>query len=115
MRQLLVHPSCEDLSLPTILYALGDPLRLRMVARLATGHDSDEKMACQDFLACEAVAKSTLSFHFKVLREAGLVRMVPQGRRVLVLLRREDLEARFPGVLEAVLSAYQKSITEKTR
>jgi DNA-binding transcriptional ArsR family regulator len=57
---------------------------------------------------CETVAKSTLSFHFKVLREAGLVRMVPQGRRVLVSLRREDLETRFPGLLEAILSAYQR-------
>ena len=77
------------------------------MAQLATVRNSDEKMACQDFLVGESVAKSTLSFHFKVLREAGLVRMVPQGRRVLVSLRREDLETRFPGVLEAILSAYE--------
>src|SRR5215831_3722719 len=103
MRLLLVHPSREDLSLPTILYALGDPLRLHMVARLATVNESDEQMACQDFHVGTSVAKSTLSFHFKVLREAGLIRMVQQGRRVLVSLRREDLEARFPGLLEAIL------------
>jgi len=108
MRLLLVHPSCEDLSLPTILYALGDPLRLHILAQLAMVNESDEKMACQDFLVCEAVAKSTLSFHFKVLREAGLVRMVPQGRRVLVSLRREDLETRFPGLLKAILSTYHQ-------
>ena len=71
-------------------------------------NESDEKMACQDFHVGEAVAKSTLSFHFKVLREAGLVRMVPQGRRVLVSLRREDLETRFPGLLEAILSTYHQ-------
>ena len=70
--------------------------------------ESDEKMACQDFLVCEAVAKSTLSFHFKVLREAGLVRMVPQGRRVLVSLRKEALETRFPGLLEAIFSTYHQ-------
>lgn len=99
--------------MPTILYALGDPLRLRIVARLATVNDTDEKLACQDFLVGETAAKSTLSFHFKVLREAGLVRMIPQGRRVLVSLRREDLETRFPGLLEAILSANQKSIIEK--
>jgi DNA-binding transcriptional ArsR family regulator len=94
--------------LPTILYALGDPLRLRIVAQLAKLNESDEKMACQDFLVGQAVAKSTLSFHFKVLREAGLVRMVPQGRRVLLSLRREDLETRFPGLLEAILSTYHQ-------
>jgi DNA-binding transcriptional ArsR family regulator len=72
------------------------------------GNESDEKLVCQDFLVGEVVAKSTLSFHLKVLREAGLIRMVPQGRRVLVSLRREDLETRFPGLLEAILSAYQQ-------
>ena len=45
------------------------------------------------------VAKSTGSHQFKVLREAGLIRMVPQGRRVLVSLRRDDLETRFPGLI----------------
>jgi DNA-binding transcriptional ArsR family regulator len=108
MKLLLVHPSREDLSLPTILYALGDPWRLRIVAQLAMMKESDEKRACQDFLVGEAIAKSTLSFHLKVLREAGLIRMEPQGRRVLVSLRREDLEARFPGLLDAILSTYRQ-------
>jgi len=106
MRLLLVHPSCEDLFLPTILYALGDPLRLHIVAQLASLNESDEKPACQDFVVSQKVAKSTLSFHLKVLREAGLIRMVPQGRRMLLSLRREDLETRFPGVLEAILHTY---------
>ena len=79
-----------------------------MVAQLAMVNESDEQLACQDFHVGEAVAKSTLSFHFKVLREAGLVRMVPQGRRVLVSLRREHLETRFPGLLEAILSTYHQ-------
>ena len=92
--------------MPTILYALGDAFRLRIVAQLAQLNVSVDKPACQDFLVDEAVAKSTLSFHFKVLREAGLVRMVPQGRRVLVSLRKEDLETRFPGLLETILSNY---------
>jgi DNA-binding transcriptional ArsR family regulator len=108
MRLLLVHPSREDLSLPAILYALGDPLRLRIVAQLARANESGEKIACHNCLVDEAVAKSTLSFHFKVLREAGLVRMVPQGRQVLVSLRKEDLETRFPGLLETVLSVYHE-------
>src|SRR5260370_37680516 len=103
MRLVLVHRSCEDLFLPSILYALGDPLRLQVVAQLAMLNAWDEKMACHDFLVGEMVAKSTLAFHFKVLCEVGLVRMAPQGRRVLVSLRRQDLETRFPGLLTAML------------
>ncbi len=104
MRTLL-HPTCEDLSLPDILYALGDPLRLSIVGQLAV---ATEGISCQH-LVVDKVAKSTQSHHFKVLREAGLIRMTPQGRRVLVSLRREDLEVRFPGLLEAILQTYNRS------
>lgn len=99
MRTLL-HPTREDLSLPAILYALGDPARLRIVGQLA---ETNEAISCGDLSVVKEVPKSTGSHHFKVLREAGLIRMVPQGRRVLVSLRREDLEAQFPGLLEAIL------------
>src|SRR5690349_14977699 len=104
MRTLL-HPASEDLSLPHILYALGDPLRLRIVGQLAA---LDESISCGDIQVVHEVPKSTGSHHFKVLREAGLIRMVPQGRRILVSLRREDLEARFPGLLDSVLQAYHR-------
>ena len=100
-----MHPACEDLTLPNILYALGDPLRLRIVGQLAA---AEEAMSCGDIAVVKEVAKSTGSHHFKVLRESGLIRMVPQGRRILVSLRREDLEERFPGLLDAVLQTYQR-------
>ena len=96
-----MHPTSEELSLPTILYALGDPWRLRMVEQLAA---DSEACSCSDLEVVKAVPKSTGSHHFKVLREAGLIRMVPQGRRVLVSLRKTDLEERFPGLLEAILA-----------
>lgn len=102
MRTLL-HPAREDFTLANILYALGDPFRLRIVGQLATMH---EAISCGDINGVNDVAKSTGSHHFKLLREAGLIRMVPQGRRVLVSLRRSDLEARFPGLLEAILQQY---------
>jgi DNA-binding transcriptional ArsR family regulator len=100
-----LHPACEELSLPNILYALGDPLRLRIVGQLAA---VSEAISCGDLHVVKEVAKSTGSHQFKVLREAGLIRMVPQGRRVLVSLRRDDLEARFPGLLETILHTYHR-------
>jgi DNA-binding transcriptional ArsR family regulator len=100
-----LHPTYEELSLPTILYALGDPLRLRIVGQLAV---SDEAISCGDLDVVKEVPKSTGSHQFKVLREAGLIRMVPQGRRVLVSLRSQDLNARFPGLLDTILRTYQR-------
>ena len=91
--------------MPNILYALGDPLRLRIVGQLAA---ADTAISCGDLQVVKEVAKSTGSHQFKVLREAGLIRMMPQGRRVLVSLRRDDLEARFPGLLETILHTYQR-------
>lgn len=90
---------------PNILYALGDPLRLRIVGQLAA---VNEEMSCGDISVVKEVAKSTGSHQFKVLREAGLIRMAPRGRRVLVSLRRKDLEVRFPDLLEAILQTYQR-------
>ncbi|MEP7189295.1 MAG: helix-turn-helix domain-containing protein [Roseiflexaceae bacterium] len=91
--------------MPTILYALGDPLRLRIIGQLA---GVSEAISCGDLHVVKEVPKSTGSHQFKVLREAGLIRMVPQGRRVLVSLRRDDLETRFPGLLETILHMYQR-------
>lgn len=104
MRTLL-HPIPEDLSLPQILYALGDPIRLRIVVQLAA---LDDPISCGDIQVVHEVPKSTGSHQFKVLREAGVIRMVPQGRRVLVSLRRADLDARFPGMLDAILETYKR-------
>ena len=101
-----LHPTCDDLSLPTILYALGDPWRLKIVEQLTEAEDA---VSCGDLVGIDEVPKSTGSHHFKVLREAGLIRMVPQGRRMLVSVRKKDLEERFPGLLEAILHTYQRS------
>ena len=106
MRTVL-HPSCEELSLPTILYALGDPIRLCIVAQLNAGC---EAISCGNIAVVKEVAKSTGSHQFKVLREAGVIRMVPQGRRVLVSLRRDELDSRFPGLLDTILHSYELHI-----
>ncbi|HEU5101263.1 MAG TPA: hypothetical protein VFU22_19705 [Roseiflexaceae bacterium] len=101
-----LHPACAELSLPTILYALGDPLRLKVVGQLA---GLDQALSCGDIQVVKEVPKSTGSHLFKVLRESGLIRMTPQGRRVLVSLRRDDLEQRFPGLLDTILETYRRS------
>ena len=93
------HPPREELELPSVLHALSDPARLEIVRRLAAG---TEEWSCGRFEL--GLSKATLSHHFRVLREAGVVRTRPDGRKRLLSLREEDLSARFPGLLQAVLA-----------
>ncbi|WP_255952585.1 ArsR/SmtB family transcription factor [Streptomyces odontomachi] len=94
------HPEPAHLELTAVLFALSDPARLELVRRLAD-RGPLEVAECQP--ESGPVPKSTLSHHLKTLREAGVVRNVPQGRQRLVSLRRDDLDTRFPGLLDAVL------------
>jgi len=93
----LYHPKPDDFLLTSILSALGDPIRLSIVRSLA---ESGEK-TCGTFDA--DVPKSTMSRHFRVLREAGLVLMEPRATSYVNSLRRDDIDSRFPGLLELVL------------
>lgn len=92
-------PQCEDFALTDVLYALSDPTRLRIVAALAECHEQPCGMGAPD------VPKSTLAHHFKVLRETGVVATRAEGTQSFNSLRRADLDARFPGLLDAVLRA----------
>lgn len=90
------QPLAEELELGAILHAVADDHRRRVVRDLV--HDSDgAERTCVSFGL--PVSKSTRSHHFKVLREAGLVRQVDRGNMSGVTLRREDIEASFPGLL----------------
>ena len=93
------HPARRELELSAVLHALSDPARLEIVRRLAAG----DEPPCGTFEL--GLSKATLSHHFRVLRESGVVRTRPEGRKRLLSLRIEDLEARFPGLLDAVLAA----------
>jgi DNA-binding transcriptional ArsR family regulator len=94
----LYHPSREDLELPAVLHALSDPQRLRIVREL----DLDPTpRTCGSFDL--EVSKSTCTHHFRVLREAGVIAQHEVGTSKLSSLRREDLDERFPGLLDAVL------------
>ncbi len=91
------QPATEDLDLTTILQALGDPVRLKIVRALAA--EGEQICGVMEL----GVSKSTGSHHFKTLREAGVTRTRIEGTHRHVSLRRADVEARFPGLLEAVL------------
>ena len=95
----IAHPDTDELSLAAVLHALSDPVRLRIVAGLAR---SDER-SCGSFEL--PVTKSTCTHHFKVLREAGVIRQRQEGTARLNTLRRDDLDVRFPGLLGTILDA----------
>jgi DNA-binding transcriptional ArsR family regulator len=82
-----------------VLHALSDPARLQIVRQLAIG----DECTCGTFDL--GLSKATLSHHFRVLRESGVVRTRPDGRTRMLSLRKDDLNDRFPGLLEAVLTA----------
>ncbi|KAB1652103.1 helix-turn-helix transcriptional regulator [Pseudoclavibacter chungangensis] len=93
----LVEPG--DIELGAVLSALADPNRRRVVRDLVNGADDNER-SCTSFGL--DLSKSARSHHFKVLREAGLVRQVDRGNRSGVTLRRDDVERRFPGLLALI-------------
>jgi DNA-binding transcriptional ArsR family regulator len=96
----LPHPARDEIRLEGLLHALADPVRLQIVRELA---------ACEGERSCSAftlpVSKSTTTHHFRVLRESGLVSQCYRGTAKMSVLRRADLEALFPGLLDCLLAA----------
>ncbi|MEU2793244.1 helix-turn-helix domain-containing protein [Streptomyces sp. NPDC007100] len=93
------HPAPAEMTLRTVLAALADPLRYEVVRTLAGDADGAAR-TCASFGF--PVSKSTLSHHFRVLREAGLIRQVDRGNSRAAMLRRDELDARFPGLVRLV-------------
>ncbi len=89
----------DVLDLATVLHALSDPVRLLIVSQLASGRE----LCCGQFDV--PITKSTCSHHFRVLREAGVITQRIEGKRRVNVLRRDALDGRFPGLLDAVLRA----------
>jgi DNA-binding transcriptional ArsR family regulator len=100
----LVHPALEDLTVEGILHALSDPTRVEIFSKIA---DSGCSANCSSFLTVgeKAVPKSTLSQHFKALRDAGLVRSERVGVEMRNSSRCTEIETRFPGLLPAIIGA----------
>lgn len=97
MTNRLTSPAVAKLVITNVLYALSDPVRLRIVRQLAKEGDTD----CSTFGI--RMPKSSLSHHFKVLRDAGVIGTHSEGVRRINRLRRAELDAAFPGLLNAVL------------
>jgi DNA-binding transcriptional ArsR family regulator len=103
----LHHPTRDELDLPSILHALSDPQRLGIVRQLA-----EREGACPCYSLAIEGTKSTRTHHLRVLREAGLIRSELVGTSKLNTLRRADLDARFPGLLDAVLADKASLVSE---
>jgi DNA-binding transcriptional ArsR family regulator len=101
MTEYLDHPSAEDIALPAVLTALGDETRLAIIAILA--RNGEKAMTCGQFL--QLGSKTAISYHVAKLREAGVIHVRPDGTRRLLTLRRDDLDRRFPGFLDSVVTS----------
>lgn len=109
----MFHPSPDDMRLETILHALSDPVRTAIFAEIAgTGC----VQACSSFaqVGDRVIPKSSLSQHFKILREAGLIRSERQGVEMRNTSRCTEVDERFPGLLAAILSAHAKDVAGKS-
>lgn len=103
------HPDLEKLALVDVLHALADPIRLEIVRKL---YAANGKVNCISSVGSMCgLSKSTLSHHYRILREAGLVRSERQGVELLNCLRFEEVEARFPGVLTSILAVSRSTTT----
>jgi DNA-binding transcriptional ArsR family regulator len=103
------HPTLKQISLDAVVHALSDPLRREIVVRLM----ECEGMRCNQ--SCDVISPSTLSFHFRVLRESGLVKSQKKGIEVHNTLRKKDIDKKFPGLLDAVLAHHTPYQVKKTK
>lgn len=106
MSRILPHPAREQIELPAVMDCLSDPIRLAIVYTLAKREKEAGELRCGDFYSLSG--KSNLAYHFAKLREAGLMETRAVGTARLMKLRRDDLDARFPGLLDAVLASAER-------
>ena len=108
----LYHPSAEDITVEAILHALSDPVRVAIFAQIA---GSDCSRNCSNFLnvSDKTIPKSTLSLHFKALREAGLIRGERRGVEMHNTSRCSEIDKRFPGLIAAIVNAHKVQSEQK--
>ena len=101
----LIHPSVDDIRLEAILHALSDPVRVQIFKEIA-GAPGAQTCSAFSSVNDRVIPKSSLSQHFKVLREAGLIRSERQGVEMRNTSRCPEVEQRFPGLIAAILNAH---------
>jgi len=106
MPELDDHPTMAELELGKIFAALADPSRRKVIADLLKEADGTVR-TCWSFSL--PVAKSTLTHHFKVLKDSGLVISLDRGNRREVVLRKQELDQRFPGLLDVIKSEHDET------
>jgi DNA-binding transcriptional ArsR family regulator len=97
-REKIPHPPASALNLSTILRTVGDPMRLEIVRVLS----DDRPRVCNELQDTLGLPASTCSYHLRLLREAGVTRTRAQGTLREISLRRDDLEDRFPGLVDVL-------------
>ena len=110
----LYHPSLEDITVQGLLYAMSDPVRVRICAELA---QAEGTMNCASFLpnGNTKIPKSTMSQHFKILREAGLIRSERKGVELKNSSRCPELKKKYGPMLTEILQAYANEGKESKR
>ncbi|MEW5836230.1 MAG: helix-turn-helix domain-containing protein [Pseudomonadota bacterium] len=110
----LTHPSIDDVSVEAILHALSDPVRVAIYAELA---NAGCPQTCSSFLTIRDrdIPKSTLSQHFRVLREAGLIRSERHGVEMRNTSRCTEIDRRFPGLIDAIMNAHRVQSAERAK
>src|ERR1700678_1105064 len=110
----LFHPSIEDVTVEAILHALSDPVRVAIFADIAGSNCSQ---TCSDYLHVseKAIPKSTLSEHFRALREAGLIRGERHGVEMRNTSRCAEIEQRFPGLIRSIVNAHAIQLADEAR
>jgi DNA-binding transcriptional ArsR family regulator len=110
----LFHPSVEDVTVEAILHALSDPVRVAIFADIASAACSQN---CSNFLQVsdKPIPKSTLSQHFKALREAGLIRGERRGVEMHNTSRCVEIDKRFPGLIAAIVNAHNIQMQSKPK
>ena len=110
----LIHPSLDDITVEGIMHALSDPVRVAIYADIVGSNCSQN---CSNYLTVREkdIPKSTLSQHFKALREAGLIRSERQGVEMQNTSRCKEIETRFPGLIPAIISAHKVQLMGKKK
>ena len=106
-----VHPAKEDITLTGVLAALADPVRLDILRSLMKAEGC---MSCSEAAPTPDIAKSTLSGHFRMLREAGLIRTTKRGVEHRNVIRQDDINELFPGLLPLIIKLSSKPIPKAT-